>query len=74
MSQRRLADLALQNHPLVITDWYARGGDVVRMGPFATQAAASRALVLVGTASSQRFPPNAFVWPEERLAPSKRSR
>lgn len=50
----------------VVTRWYARGGDVVRMGPYETQAAAMRALVLVGSDPEKpSYPPNAYAWPEE---------
>lgn len=46
--------------------WYARGGDVLRFGPFKTQAEAARALRLAkSTPDCARYPDNAFVWPEE---------
>jgi hypothetical protein len=44
--------------------WYARGGGVVRMGPFATQSEASAALRLGGNDEAPRFPADAFVWSE----------
>lgn len=45
--------------------WFARGGGVKRMGPFATQAQAARALVLT---NDRGFPDDAFIWPEEVTA------
>lgn len=58
--------------------WFARGGDMARMGPFKTQVEATNALRLVppvvarirgaefvvGRGITLLFPPDAFVWPE----------
>ena len=45
--------------------WFARGGDVLRMGPFDSQADATRALILSNSPRGMpTFPPDAFVWPE----------
>lgn len=66
--------------------WFARGGDIARMGPFKTQVEASNALRLVpqvnvrmrgtefetGRVITLLFPPDAFVWPEE--VPTKKAR
>ena len=58
--------------------WFARGGDVERMGPFATQVeAAAHIMVHKATCDINHWPhtgcncalcpiEGAFVWPEER--------
>lgn len=55
--------------------WFARGGGIARSGPFKTQVEAAKALVLVssGPLGAPRFPPDAFVWPEE-VHPKKRAK
>jgi hypothetical protein len=61
--------------------WFARGGGIARSGPFDTQVEATRALRLAPEdahwsdtpaqyarkvrKAAARFPPDAFVWPEE---------
>lgn len=42
--------------------WFARGGNIKRCGPFKTQADAVKALRLT---NDRGFPADAFVWPEE---------
>jgi len=45
----------------VQVEWYARGGDIAKMGPFRTQEEASRALM-----TTEGHPiEGAFVWPVE---------
>ena len=43
--------------------WFARGGGIVKMGPFKSQVEATNALRLAK--DRDRFPEDAFVWPEE---------
>lgn len=47
--------------------WFARGGDIAKMGPFNSQVEATKSLLLVKRKPDtyDRYPPNAFVWPEE---------
>ncbi len=44
-------------------EWFARGGDVARMGPFATQEEASKALMT----TEGRPIEGAFVWPVAKV-------
>jgi hypothetical protein len=59
--------------------WYAKGGGIARMGPFKSQAEASKHLKLAPQPElvpgsifkptshpwgDAEFPPDAFVWPE----------
>lgn len=46
--------------------WFARGGGIVRAGPYKSQVEATKALIMVNSPDgSPRFPLDAFVWPEE---------
>lgn len=50
--------------------WYARGGNIARMGPFQSQVEAQRALQLAVEPGEEspclpRYPANAYTWPEE---------
>ena len=47
--------------------WYARGGDVIRAGPFDSQIEATKSLILKSDRRDgiPEFPQNYFVWPEE---------
>lgn len=46
--------------------WFAKGGGIVKMGPFPTQIGATNALRLVPVKGSNKiFPDDAFVWCEE---------
>lgn len=46
--------------------WFARGGGLVRSGPFKTYAEASKSLVLKSSQEGYpEFPVDAFVWAEE---------
>lgn len=45
--------------------WYARGGDIARMGPFDSQVVAWERLRLIGsTPEFPKYHQNALVWPE----------
>lgn len=58
------------------TKWYAKGGNIAKCGPFETQEAATKAMLLVPYQVNWRgrpshdygpgalFPDNIFVWPE----------
>lgn len=56
------------------TVWFAKGGGIARVGPFASQIEATKALRLAHTPANQNnprpsraeFPADAFVWPEEQ--------
>ena len=48
------------------TVWYARSGDIARMGPYDSQVKAAKAIKLVKQVrSNAEFHDNAFIWPEE---------
>lgn len=51
------------------TVWFAAGGGIAQYGPFATQIEATNAIRLARPKNTNgvwtRFPPDAFVWPEE---------
>lgn len=42
--------------------WFARGGDIEKQGPYPDPVEAANSLRLAS--NPQRFPPNAFIWPE----------
>lgn len=55
--------------------WFARGGGILRCGPFTSQIKAVKAMRLGPPRRDQvwcvdpnipRYPPNMFVWPEEQ--------
>lgn len=46
--------------------WFARGGGIVRVGPFKSQIEATNAMRLVAKEGRRDvFPDDVFVWPEE---------
>lgn len=51
--------------------WFARGGNLAKMGPFDSQLAATNALRITKESAARMgtpnaiFHPDAFVWPEE---------
>lgn len=55
-----LADLPAEPKPGAVR-WFSKGAGIAKSGPYATQAAAARSLVL----EAGNFPKDAFVWPEE---------
>ena len=45
--------------------WFARGGGIARCGPFASQAEAVKAMMLINPKNKAfPYPDNLFVWPE----------
>lgn len=47
--------------------WFARGGGLLRCGPFSSQVEAVKEMRLVGNPGDNvpRYPDDIFVWPEE---------
>lgn len=55
--------------------WFARGGGVIRMGPFKTQVEAANAMVIAKSdPSAPRFPDDVFIWPEFTKSKKRRKR